>query len=140
MQPAVVNEYFVEQGAGSKTVRRYASVCWCVCGCARIYILIRNCLCVYFMHQLVIHFIDVCSIVTAVRCRFTPAVELWIFGYLHLDRILCMFSLTFVAILLSFPVLLFVSYSSLSLIYFPIFSLLYFNITLSQFLHFEAFN
>ena len=83
---------------------------------ARIYILIRNCLCVYFMHQLVIHFIDVCSIVTIVRCRFTPAVELWIFGCLHLDRILCMFSLTFVAFPLSFLVLLFVSLTLLFLL------------------------
>ena len=69
MQAAVVNEHFVEQGAGSKTLRRYASVCWCGCGCARIYILIRNCLCVYFMHQLVIHFIDVCVCVFVYVCE-----------------------------------------------------------------------
>ena len=67
--PDVVNVNIVEQCAGSKTLRKDASVCLFVCvwECTRIYILIRNCLCVYFLHSLVIHFIDVCSIVTMVR-------------------------------------------------------------------------
>ena len=129
MQSAVVNECFVEQGAGSKMVRRYASVCLCVCGCARIYILIRNCLCVYFMHQLVIHFIDVCSIVSLVWCRFTPAVELWIFGvYTLIESCACFRSpllLFFYIFLCYYSSLLLFPFSYLFLhLSFPIFHVL----------------
>ena len=80
VRPAVVSMQFVEQCSGFMTVRQEASVCLCVVG-VRVYIYSFVIVwCVYFMHQLVIHFIDVCSIVSIVRCRFTPAVELWIFG------------------------------------------------------------